>query len=73
MTYKKTQEIYRSKHKKTVKTCWIADVKRQMGFEVKDAPNKQGIDIINKCPDEHINPIKDIINQYLNNPKTKNL
>ena len=61
MTYKDIQNKYRSQYGTTIKTCWIADVKRQMGFNVRDAANKQGEDIKNKCPTERIDKIKNII------------
>ena len=31
MSYKQAQELYKERHGKTAKTCWIADVKREHG------------------------------------------
>jgi hypothetical protein len=39
-TYKNIQEDIRQKHHVTVKTCWIADVKRQHGQTSRIAPNR---------------------------------
>jgi hypothetical protein len=39
----------------TVKTCWIADVKKQMGYNVKPAHNRKGIDRVEPCPRSLIN------------------
>lgn len=32
MTYKQVQQEYRRLHNKTIKSCWIADVKRELGL-----------------------------------------
>lgn len=61
MTYKETQAIYKRHFSKTIKTCWIADVRRQMGYKVREAYNRQGDTIINRCPIELVNPIKQVI------------
>ena len=63
MTYKEVQRIYSCKFGRTIKTCWIADVKRQMGFQVRNAHNRKGTGILNKCPLNLISIIKDIINR----------
>lgn len=55
MTYKEIQDCYKKQFNRTIKTCWIVDVKRQLGYNVKLAPNRQGDTIINKCP-QHIIP-----------------
>ncbi|MDI9357864.1 MAG: hypothetical protein QM528_02825 [Phycisphaerales bacterium] len=60
--YKDIQATFKKKYGITIKTCWIADVKRQMGFKVREAHNRQGNKIINECKKEYIQKIKDIIN-----------
>jgi len=40
MTYAKIQELYRRDFNKTIKTCWIADVKRQLGLTKRKAFNR---------------------------------
>jgi hypothetical protein len=32
------------------KTCWIAHVKEQLGFEVRRAPNRHGTERVFPCP-----------------------
>lgn len=39
-TYKEIQEDIRDRHHVTIKTCWIADVKRQHGLTIKMASNR---------------------------------
>jgi hypothetical protein len=34
----------------TVKTCWIADIKEEMGYQMKKAPNRKGADRVEPCP-----------------------
>jgi len=39
-TYKDIQDDIHQKHQMTVKTCWIADVKRQHGKTIRPAHNR---------------------------------
>ena len=41
----------------TPKTCWIADAKKQMGYEVRPAPNRKGEERQYPCPE---NKLKDV-------------
>lgn len=68
MTYKEIQRVYQCKFNKTIKTCWIADVKRQMGMKVRNAYNRQGATIINKCPANLIAQIKQVIGGQITCP-----
>lgn len=63
MTYRSIQDEYRAIFNKTIKNCWIADVKRELGFQMKDAPNRINPDIIkNRCLDQEVRErIKTII------------
>lgn len=54
MTYKHVQESYRMQHGMTVKTCWIADVKRKYNATNHTAHNR-GDEIKHPCP-EHVFP-----------------
>jgi hypothetical protein len=65
MTYKSIQAEYRKIYRKTIKSCWIADVKRELGFQMKDAPNRINPDIIkNRCLDKVVRErIKVIISE----------
>ncbi len=62
MTYKEIQEIYLVNYGRTIKPCWIADVKRQMGMEVRIAYNRVNEnEIQNKCPENIIPQIAEIL------------
>lgn len=50
MTYNSVQETYRQRHCKTVKTCWIADIKREFSATTREAWNRQGDIPTNLCP-----------------------
>ena len=39
-SYRQVQEAYSRRHGRTVKTCWIADVKRKHGKTVRQAHNR---------------------------------
>jgi len=55
MTYEKIQAKYLCRYKHTVKSCWIAEVKRkQPHINVQPAPNRKGKPKV-KCP-EHVFP-----------------
>jgi hypothetical protein len=40
MTYKEIQQCYYKQFNRTLKTCWIADVKRERGFTTRIAYNR---------------------------------
>lgn len=61
MTYKQIQICYKKHFNKSIKTCWIADIKRQLGLPVKIAHNRKTATIINKCPQHLVNQVKEII------------
>ncbi len=62
MTYKQIQKEHRKLYNKTVKSCWIADVKRELGMPVRMAYNRENKDIIkNKCPEKFKKTITEII------------
>ena len=62
MTYKQIQEEHLRLHNRTVKNCWIADVKRELGMPVRMAPNRGNPDVIkNKCPERYKQSIQEII------------
>lgn len=55
MTYKKIQSIYFEAFGMTIKTCWIAEVKRDLGLIKRVAHNRISIESIkNTCPTEEI-------------------
>jgi hypothetical protein len=42
-------------------TCWIADVKEQMGYQMKKSPNRKGSDRVVPCPKANINDIREAL------------
>jgi len=52
MTYSKTQELYKKKYGKVIKTCWIADVLRSRGKTKRKSWNRIGTNPKYPCPDE---------------------
>lgn len=55
MTYKQIQNKYRSKYGKYIKTCWIADAKRELGLTTRIAPNRFEINSVkHPCPNDTI-------------------
>jgi hypothetical protein len=51
-TYKQIQNDIRSKHGKTVQTCWIANVNELSGLQMHLAPNRHSIEKrVKPCPD----------------------
>lgn len=63
MTYKEIQLIYRDKYNSSIKTCWIADVKRKMGLPVRIAYNRKYDTPKYLCPEDKFEKIRDIIKQ----------
>lgn len=55
MTYKKVQSIYKTKHGKTVKSCWIASIKRELNLTTRKAYNRLHNDKVKyPCPEGEI-------------------
>jgi len=54
MTYKVIQDVHKRLYNKTIKSCWIADVKRQLGISVRKAYNRRTEEIGNKCPERFV-------------------
>ncbi|MDR2178578.1 MAG: hypothetical protein LBP20_11160 [Treponema sp.] len=54
-TYKAVTEWVKKNRGYTVKTCWIADIKEQMGYPMKKAPNRKGSDRVEPCPRSKVN------------------
>ena len=50
VTYEKAQALYRERHGKTVKTCWIADILRKHGRTKRESWNRLGADPKYPCP-----------------------
>jgi hypothetical protein len=55
MTYKKIQESYKELYGTTVKSCWIADVKSELGLTTRLAYNRINAETAKyPCPTELI-------------------
>lgn len=52
MTYKQASNIYKKRQGKTVKSCWIADVKRKHGKIKRQSWNRIGTKPKYPCPDD---------------------
>ena len=63
MTYKAIQELYKKEFNKTIKSCWIADVKRELGLTTRISNNRISTDsVVYPCPNEEIKiRIKEIL------------
>jgi hypothetical protein len=62
MTYREIQNCFKNHFNRSVKSCWIADVKRQLGLPVRKSYNRKGDFILNPCPEHLIDKLKQIIN-----------
>jgi len=62
-TIKQIQNYVKNKYGYLPKSCWIADVKEQMGIEVKIAHNREN-EMYRKhpCPKNKIEQLKEAIN-----------
>ena len=50
-TYKEIQSIYKTKYGKTIKSCWISDVKRELNLTKRKAYNRIDDDKVKyPCP-----------------------
>jgi hypothetical protein len=61
--YEVIQNKYKNTFNKTVKPCWISDIKRELGFSMKKRRPRKNPDIIeNPCPEGDIKiRLKEII------------
>ncbi|MBZ4191719.1 hypothetical protein [Niabella beijingensis] len=50
-TYKETQRLFFEEFGKSIKHCWIADVKRLYKLPIAKAHNRIGEEIKHKCPE----------------------
>lgn len=65
-TYKQIQEYIKNKHQITVKTCWIAHAKEQLGLPVNRSHRRaEGQHRIYPCP-KHILPLIREAFEYFN-------
>ncbi|MDR2194110.1 MAG: hypothetical protein LBP19_06550 [Treponema sp.] len=60
-TYKAVIEWVKKNKGYTVKTCWIAHVKEQMGYPMREAPNRNGLKRVNPCPPSKADGIQEAL------------
>lgn len=64
-TYKEIQNYIKVKYSKSVKICWIADMKEYHGLKKKVAPNRISLDSkTNPCPDNRKEMITDAFKYF---------
>ena len=63
MTYKQIQDEYRRRYGQTVKTCWIADVKRKHGKTTRVAPNRAGEIPEQPCPSHIFSKLEELMKE----------
>jgi len=51
-TYREIQEFVKAKHGFSVKSCWIAHVKSDLGFPMRTSPRRRGPERMVPCPPE---------------------
>ena len=67
-TYKQIITFVKNKYGYSPSTCWIADVKRKLGFPMGRTYNRKSETAIkNPCPDKKFNDIKEAFDTLKNN------
>ncbi|MGI9256036.1 MAG: hypothetical protein ACR2PY_03780 [Salinispira sp.] len=61
VTYKAIQAEYRARYGKTVKTCWIAHIKRDHDATTRVAPNRSGKEASCLCPPDIYPQLKKVM------------
>jgi hypothetical protein len=54
MTYKEIQKYYKNKYNRVIKTCWIADVRRELGLPTRRAYNRKNDFVLFPCPEGEV-------------------
>jgi len=63
-TYKEIQTYVKKQFGFVPKTCWIAHVKYLSGLPMQKAPNRQGEDRLESCPDDRIEAIRAALRHF---------
>lgn len=64
-TYKEIQQYIKKKYSTTIKTCWIADVKRAHGLTKRKSYNRLSPHSVKyPCPDKHHDKIEDALKHF---------
>ena len=62
ITYKEIQKTYKELYGQSIKSCWIADVKRELKLTTRVANNIHSLtDVVYPCPDDKRDKIRAII------------
>ena len=69
-SYSDIQDRVRERHGVAVKTCWIADVREQVGLHPRPAPNRKGPVRENPCPPDKILLIEEALRYFAQIPAT---
>ena len=65
ITYSQIQEKYKESYNRTIKTCWIADIKRKCGLPVKVSSLRSNPNLIkNYCPVEKESGILSVLRSF---------
>lgn len=63
VTYEKAQIIYKKRYRRTVKTCWIADIKRKHGKTKCQSWNRIGTKPKYPCPTDIFPKLEKILKE----------
>lgn len=64
-TYNDIQEYVRTNYGRTVKSCWIAEIKRAYGLTKRQSPNRADPDAVKyPCPAEHRPKIEEALRHF---------
>ena len=64
-TYKQIQEYIKTKHQVTIKTCWIAHAKEQLGLSLKASQrSSEGKPRVYPCPPDRLPLIKEAFEYF---------
>lgn len=63
-TYNEIQKEFRRRFGKTIKTCWIADVKERHGLTRRPAHNRKGVKRANPCPESFFPKIESVLKYF---------
>lgn len=63
MTYHQASTLYLQRYERTIKDCWIADLKRFYGKTSRVATNRIGNTIKNPCPERIWSKLEKILKE----------
>lgn len=64
-TYKQIQDYIKNKYQVTVKTCWIAHVKEELGLPLKPSKrSSEGKPRVYQCPEDKLSLIREAFEYF---------